>query len=126
MKHELKIRGENRKISHITDVDQGRQVDVDELSVPGLEVLVDEPQGFDEGPDGGLDVLLAVLDHLDEDLGGDVVEGDAAVGAVVLDHVLDGLRLHGHGLLHLEHLPVRAPQLDRPRHRRPPTAPIES
>ena len=57
-----------------------------------------------------MDVLVAVLDDLGEDLRVDVGERDAVVGAVVLDHVADGLRLHGHRLLHLELLVVGAPQ----------------
>jgi hypothetical protein len=55
-------------------------------------------------------VLLAVLDDLGEDLGVDVGDRDAVVGAAVLDHVQDGPRLPRHRLLHLEVLLVAADQ----------------
>ncbi|RYQ81141.1 hypothetical protein Ahy_Scaffold1g107150 [Arachis hypogaea] len=64
-----------------------------------------------------LDVLLAVLDDLRKDLAGDVGERDAAVGAIVLDHVLDRLRFQRHRLVHLERLSVRALEGDLPRRR---------
>lgn len=96
---------------------------LDEVGVPVLEVLAGGRRhgcGGGRGVVGGLGgrggrgvhVLVAVLDDLGEDLGVDVGERDAVVGAVVLDHVADRLRLHRHRLLHLELLPVGALQGD--------------
>uniref|UniRef100_A0A8R7UMU3 Uncharacterized protein n=2 Tax=Triticum urartu TaxID=4572 RepID=A0A8R7UMU3_TRIUA len=47
-----------------------------------------------------------------EDLGVDVGERGAVVGAVVLYHVADGLRLHGDRLLDLKFLTVEALERD--------------
>lgn len=63
------------------EVEEGGLVDLDELGVPGLEVFVGG---------GGGGVLLEVDDDLGEDFAGDVWEGDEAIGAGVLHHVLDG------------------------------------
>jgi len=86
-------------------------VDLDEIGVPGLEIFL---RGFVVGI-GGVDVFFAVLDDFGEDLAGDVGERDAAVGAVVLNHVLYRLRLQRHRLVHLERLAVRTLQGDLPR-----------
>lgn len=105
------------------EVEEGGLVDLDEVGVPVLEVLAGGRRhgcGGGRGVVGGLGgrggrgvhVLVAVLDDLGEDLGVDVGERDAVVGAVVLDHVADRLRLHRHRLLHLELLPVGALQGD--------------
>ena len=88
-------------------------VDLDEIGVPGFEIVLG---GFVFGI-RGLDVLLAVLDHLRQDLARHVRQRDAAVGAVVLDHVLYRLRLQRHRLVHLESLAVRTLQCDLLRRR---------
>lgn len=59
-----------------------------------------------------IDVLLAVPNGLGKDRGGDVGEGDPALCAVVLDHVLDALRRQGHCGVHLKHVSVGAQQDD--------------
>ena len=59
-----------------------------------------------------LDVLLAVLDDLGQDLACHVREGDSGSGAIVLDHLLDRRRLERHGLVDLEGLTVRAREGD--------------
>jgi hypothetical protein len=86
---------------------------LDELGVPGLEVVF-----------GGavlgvlrLDVLLGVLDDLGQDLARQVREGDSVFGTIVLDHLLDRRRLEPHGLVDLKGLAVRALQGDLLRRR---------
>lgn len=109
--------------SHQDEIEEGGLVDLDELGVERLELVLDGLVGLHGGgagrrrrrrrpPAARLDVLAAVLDYLGEDLGGDVGERDAGVGALVLDHVADGLGLHGHGLRDLEHLALAAAEGD--------------
>ena len=57
-------------------------------------------------------VVLAVLDHLDEDLGVDHGEGNGGVEAGVVDHVLDGDGAARDLLLHLEDLLLLRLQFD--------------
>lgn len=130
MKHEQKKnkgggeRAGREACSHQDEIEEGGLVDLDELGVERLELVLDGLVGLHGGGGGGvavggggrpaarLDVLAAVLDYLGEDLGGDVGERDAGVGALVLDHVADGLGLHGHGLRDLEHLALAAAEGD--------------
>lgn len=57
-------------------------------------------------------MLFAVLDDLGEDFAGDVGDRNDVVDAVVLDHVLDGLRLDGDRLVDLEDLAIGAAEDD--------------
>jgi hypothetical protein len=83
---------------------------IDEVCVEDVELILGGPVGGAGrvARPGRLGVLVAILDDLDEDVGGDVGERDAFVGAAVLDHFLEGHRLHRHRLLHLELLVVAA------------------
>ena len=108
IKFEIIIKVVNRKGTDQDEIEERGLVDLDEFSVPGLEIVLG---GFVFGI-RGLDVLLAVLDNLRQDLARHVRQRDAAVGAVVLDHVLYRLRLQRHRLLHLESLAVRTLQRD--------------
>ena len=60
----------------------------------------------------GMSVLLAVLNHLGEDLARDVGKRDSVVDAVVFNHVGYGLRLESHRLVDLERLAIGALQHD--------------
>ena len=118
--------GGGRRSLYQDEVEQRGLIDLDEVGVPVLKVFTGgsvavgggcpRVVGAGLGRRGrcgrGVDVLVAVLDDLGEDLGVDVGERDAVVGAVVLDHVTDGLRLHGDRLLHLELLAVGALERD--------------
>ena len=92
-------------------------IDLDQLSVPFLEVLAAD-SGVGGGGSGGIlklggvDMLGAVLDDYGEELGVDVGDRDAVIGAVILNHEADGLRLHRHRRLHLELHVVGAPESD--------------
>lgn len=87
------------------EIEEGGLVDPDKVGVPGLEVLI---VGRAVVGLSSVDVLLAVLDDLGQDLAGDVGKWDPIVRTIVLDHVLYRLRLQGHRLVHLERLAVRA------------------
>ena len=71
-------------------------VDIDEACIEDLEPILGRLVGcaYRVARPGRLGVLVAVLDDLDEDVGGDAGERDDFVGAVVLDHFLE------HGLLY--------------------------
>lgn len=69
------------------EIEQRGLINLDEISIPSLKLILG---GFLIGI-RSLDVLLAILDHLSQDLAGDVGKRDAAVGAVVLNHMLDRL-----------------------------------
>ena len=102
------------------EIDESDLINVDEIGVPVCERLVGR-LGVTVVGVAGFGVLLAVLDDLRQDGSGDVGQGNHAVGALVVDQVLDRLRLHRHGLVHFEQLAVGAPQRDlrrRRRHRR--------
>ncbi|RDX70492.1 hypothetical protein CR513_50258, partial [Mucuna pruriens] len=109
-------RQELKKEKGKTDQDEIEErglIDLDEIGVPRLEIFV-----------GGLligirslNVLFAVLDYLGQDLACDVGKRDAAICAIVLDHMLDRLRFQRHCLVHLERLAVRTLQGDLPRRR---------
>jgi hypothetical protein len=107
------------------EIEEGCLIDLDEVRVPVLEVLAGSGGGGSRavvvggvvgaglgGAGGGVDMLVAVLYYLGEDLRVDVGERDAVVGAIILDHVADGLRLHRDRLLHLELLAVGALERD--------------
>ena len=91
---------------YLDEVDESGLIDLDLLGVPFLEVLAAD-SGVGGGGGGvlklgGMGVLGAVLDDYGEELGVNVGDQDAVIGAVILNHVADGLRLHRHRLLHLE------------------------
>jgi hypothetical protein len=101
--------------AHQDEVEEGGLVHFDELGVEALEIIHDVlGLGGDLAVLGvgsaGLDVPPAELDDLGEDLGGDVGERYAVVGATFLDHVFDGLRLHRLRLGHLVLMAVGAAQ----------------
>ncbi|GER40845.1 ABC superfamily ATP binding cassette transporter, partial [Striga asiatica] len=87
-------------------------VHFDKIRVEILEIVIRGRFVVRLGGRGGgrVHVALAVLDHLREDLTGDVRERDNVVGALVLNHVLNSLRLDSNRLFHLENLAIRAPQ----------------
>ena len=79
-------------------------VDFYEVSVKSFEVLVGGNVAVRRL--GSLDMALAVLYDLGEDLARNVGERNNVVSAVVLDHMLDRLRLQSHRFLQLESLTV--------------------
>lgn len=107
----IKFKMFRKRLTDQDEIEERGLVDLDEIRVPGLEIFL---RRFVVGI-GGIDVFLAVLDDFSEDLAGNVGERDAAVGAVVLNHVLYSLRLQRHRLVHLERLPVGTLQGDLPR-----------
>lgn len=91
------------------EIEEGGLIDLDEVSVPGLEIVVGGGGGAVVGL-GSLNVLLAVLDDLGKDLARNVRKGNSVVGAVVLDHVLNRLGFESHRLVDLESLAIGALQ----------------
>ena len=53
-------------------------------------------------------MLVRVLDDLGEDFASDVGKRDAVIGAIVLDHVADGLRLESNDLVDFKRLAIGA------------------
>lgn len=113
--------------SHHDDVIEDVLLNVDVVSVLGDGLPLGGGPAVEAGglAGGEVGVLLAVLEDLGEGLGGDI-EGDPALGATVVDHVRQRLRLLRHRLIHLLLLPVRAPRrylllriLRRRRHNHP-------
>mmetsp|Transcript_1240 Transcript_1240/g.5085 ORF Transcript_1240/g.5085 Transcript_1240/m.5085 type:complete len:212 (-) Transcript_1240:64-699(-) len=86
------------------ELEEGGLVDLDELRVEVL-ILLRFALLL-------LRVVLAVVDHLLQDLGGNVGERDGRLESGVLDHVLDCLRLEGNLLGHLELLGLRGDEGD--------------
>eukprot|EP00249_Psilotum_nudum_P007380 c20514_g1_i1 orf=322-975(+) len=60
----------------------------------------------------GSGVKLTILNHLSQNLATHIRKRNGNIGASILDHIFDSLRLNGHNLLHLEDLAITASQLD--------------
>ena len=89
---------------------------VDELAVPILQLLGwrgEEAAAAGRGAGDGVGVLVAVVRHLLEGLGADLLELNAAVAAAVGDHLGEDLRQPCRRLLrNLKRIPIRALQGD--------------
>ena len=107
-------------MTHKYEINEERLVDFDEIGVPSLEldVFVSTVGVFVSGVGFGgcFDVFLAVLDNLGEGCTVDVCKRDSAIGAVVLDHVLDRLTLERNGFIDLERFAFGALEDDLLRH----------
>nr|GMD84562.1 hypothetical protein Iba_chr14aCG15930 [Ipomoea batatas] len=84
-------------------------VNFDEIGVKGLEIII---TGLILRLGSSLNVALTVLYNLSQDLASDIREGDNSISAVVLNHVLDRLRLERHRLFDLESFTVGTLQND--------------
>lgn len=91
--------------THQDEIEQGSLINIDEFGIPRFETVISTIFRI-----GRLNVLLAVLNDLRQDLAGDIGDRDGAIDAVILDNVPDGLGLKSHRLFHLEGLAVGALQ----------------
>jgi len=84
------------------EIEERGLINLDKFSIPGLEFIL----GRLFIGAIGLNVLLAVLDDLGENLACDVGKRDPTVGAIVLYHMLYRLRLESDNLIHFEGLTI--------------------
>nr|GMD85594.1 hypothetical protein Iba_chr14aCG25870 [Ipomoea batatas] len=99
------------KIQQALDVEIKERclVNFDEIGVKGLEIII---TGLVLSLRSRLNMAFTVLNNLSQDLASDIREGDNSISAVVLNHVLDRLRLERHRLFDLESFTVGTLQND--------------
>ena len=105
----LKRKNERNRLVLYTyhdEIKEDVQIDIDELGIPGLELLI----GLGRVRVRGGRVFLAVLDDEWEYVARDVRQWDFIVSTVIFDQALYRLWLHRHSLFHLENLAIWALQ----------------
>ena len=97
-----------RKRKYQNEIEKSSLIDINKVTIPGLEIVFGG-----EGIGGGsINVFTAVLDDFGENFTVDVGKRDAVMGAVVFDHMADGLRLEGNGIVDLEIVAIGALESD--------------
>lgn len=98
------------RISYQDKVKQRCLINLYKISVPGLDVILWSSRLI-FGRLLVINVILAIFDNFGKDLARHIRQRDDRILTCVFDHIFHSLWFKCHGLIHLKHLIIWAPQL---------------